>query len=55
MRCRDVPGAAEVLRANRVRSRLNNRGEKVDANGDILGFSVLKVSAVKECSLDVTL
>ncbi|MFQ5744570.1 MAG: DUF2283 domain-containing protein [Acidobacteriota bacterium] len=29
--------------------------EKVDANGNILGFSVLKVSALKEAPLEVAL
>jgi len=29
--------------------------EKVDADGNILGFSVLKVSALKERPLEVTL
>jgi len=29
--------------------------EKVDAAGNVLGFSVLKVSAVKEAPLEVSL
>ena len=29
--------------------------EKVDANGNVIGFSVLKVSALKEHPIDVSL